>query len=882
MDTIRKIVGLIPENWDEVLAQSEQFESYVNVAQLFVGAQKSKGYMLLESLFSLLNVDGKAMIQALEQTAFYQHLDKVSLDLPAWLSLPDGATWDDFDWNDETKRRALIEEKFTLLKKAFDGFDLTLANGHKVDTDAAIDALRSIVALIADAVSTLDVEPFNSSQNDPETSENSESDQARLQAIKDTLMQDIKPKLMAFVTAVFGVDFSEKESEGQAQNAGETHSSSNQSSSSQSLSLSRRADILADIPEKVVSATAESTANAATSDDSNNADSVTPDFSHLPENIAQVMTAFSMAKTALPVLQTEVQKAAPELENVPAVASLFEMFSGSLDHLQEYFPSLAESVTNLVTGQDWENIDTDKLKTELQQLSALGQLFLRSSPLVAQVQAYLAGADQGSGEEGEGGAGFGANSPVQLVGFAPGTSTEDKLTTLMRKAQSLLTMPSDLNVLPTEGLIQLGKDKLDAVVDMLSHIQILGITPAGLYDKVKSPVGTFLNTDGFDLSSPENIIEFVIDKSIGLIESFFSSDNNQGGHSQSNGGSNASAQNASSQDGSAEDGNSAVGSAAARQDGTTAGNVIRQVVAMIKESIIKIKIIIRFLRENDVGIRLEDRSSDFAPAQVKPTQYQVAQGTVPATSANSGDEPSGPQADENANSEASNGAGTASAQGSGNQSSGNQSAQGAYSGSNASLTSGANIKASDVISTEQIIRNLLGDRDSGVVSALPKEAQDLIMGVLDGEFVKQAQSDVVGAWQASQIEGQLTAIFNSMQSLANGEIPQNTPSTLADLVSLMANTSNDIFVAGTALFKAVMRLLIDWVFKLINMVFETIKAFRVPSALRHFLPDQIESALLGDNDPNLICLLLAMPTTLVKGFLSLTPAEMEAWAEQAA
>lgn len=857
MDTIRKIVGLIPENWDEVLAQSEQFESYVNVAQLFVGAQKSKGYTLLESLFSLLNVDGKAMIQALEKTAFYQHLDKVSLDLPAWLSLPDGATWGDFDWNDETKREALIKEKFTLLKKAFDGFDLTLVNGHKVNTDAAIDALRSIVALIGDAVSTLDVEPFNSSQNEPDTPENSESDQARLQAIKDTLMQDIKPKLMALVTAVFGVDFSEKENEEQAQNAGETHSSTNQSSSNQSLSLSQRADILADIPEKVVSATTESTASVAAPGENNNPDAVTPDFSHLPENIAQVMTAFSMAKTALPVLQTEVQKAAPELENVPAVASLFEMFSGSLDHLQEYFPSLAESVTNLVTGQDWENIDTDKLKTELQQLSALGQLFLRSSPLVAQVQAYLAGADQGSGEEGE--AGFGANSPVQLVGFAAGTSTEDKLTTLMQKAQSLLTMPSDLNALPTEGLIQLGKDKLDAVVDMLSHIQILGITPLGLYDKVKSPVETFLNTDGFDLSSPENVIEFVIDKSIGLIESFFTADSNLGDRSQSDGASNASAENNGS------------------PDRTTAGNVLRQVVAMIKESIIKIKIIIRFLRENDVGIRLEDRSSDFAPAQVKSTQYQVAQGTVPASSANGGDEPSGAQADEKANSEASNGAGAASA-----QSSGNQSSQGAYSGSNASLTSGANIKASDVISTEQIIRNLLGDRDSGVVSALPKEAQDLIMGVLDGEFVKQAQSDVVGAWQASQIEGQLTAIFNSMQSLANGEIPQNTPSTLADLVSLMANTSNDIFVAGIALFKAVMRLLIDWVFKLINMVFETIKAFRVPSALRHFLPDQIESALLGDNDPNLICLLLAMPTTLVKGFLSLTPAEMEAWAEQAA
>lgn len=801
METITKILTLIPDNWDDVLAQAERLESHVGTAHTFVGGQQATIKSLVARAVEFVVLDWTKIDDWLSGTQFYQHLEEVSLDIPALLSVPD-----DMDWRDQDQLNTWITAKFELLKVAFANVSIERRSGGTVDTSLALEQLKTVVNAMREISEGIDFE-----------------DAASVELFRSRMTETVKPAMFTLLNTLFGIDLSES-------------------------STSAGADSVFSLPQKIKDAQPEP---PEAFDEVDN------------EDVRTTLQALSAAKHTLPVLQQE-------LESVAGGGSpLSSILSGSEDfvvHLQQHLPGIAAAFSQVVDGQDWTNIDAEQLKTDVQQLSTLVVAWIDTSPLVETFRAM---------------AGSGASNamPIKLVGFDESWTTEQKLTQLVQDLIAIFTLPDDFSDLAPDALIPWLRSKIDALVALINHIELAGFTAAHLYQRVKTPLDELFSTEGADLSSPDGITEFFFDKVVLLANML----NPASGSSQSE-------TDGDSASNSEPDSDTSESSWLASRLSQTGGNLIQLMLTLVAELVEKAKLIWLFIQNNDLGFSLKDQDADFKPAALTATNYQVNAGAAadPQSESNTGSEQTGDSASETAESASgADGSNTNSSESGGSANSG--------SGDSAdSSTSPQNSGSEDVItapplrevvSLEMIIRNLLGDRDSGVISYLPTEVQDVMLGILNGEYQQKFVDDITAMWDASGVEQQLEAHYQALVALQTPQTDENgdpVRHTAASLVSQLVAGVGLIYNAVIAFAEQAVTLLIDIVFEVINTLFDVIKAFKVPTSVRNILPHQLEDALLGEHDPNLLCLIAAIPTVILTGFLTVPVETINSWIAEAA
>ena len=780
MSTVKKILQLIPENWEDVLVQAHQFETDINTARAYVTDQEATVNGLLGKLLALLNIDWQKVHNWLVDTDFYEQLDKIPLDIPAWLATPEG-----FDWDDSIHLDALMREKFDLLKLSLSHVSFTRRSGGIIDTSLAVEQLKSVVEAFSEVASNIDFEDADS-----------------VALFRTRATESVKPKVFALIETLFGIDL-------------------------QDSSASTGTDSIINLPQKLADAQPQ--------------EPVQPDPT-LGENVVEALDMLSKAKYALPVLLQELELVSD------AQTPLNDLLTGSEDfvvHLEQHLPALADALQSFLSAQDWQELDFEQLKVDLSQLFTLVQAYIESSPLTA----GLLNMFSGSGD---------VYSLVKLVGFEDGLTTEQKLIELVTQAVEVFTLPTDYGDYDPKQLVSMLKTKIDSLISVLNHIEVFGGTIDNLYKKVKSPLEQLLSTDDADLSTPDGVMEFVFDKVILLAKLINPLGDSTQNNSETTSNSETGEQN--SQQTSDADSSGLTGIFA----GFT-GNVFQFLMKLIQESLEKAKLIWRFVKDNNLAIRLDVLSDDFQPAKLHATNYQIASGAADASVANSGEDQST------------------------SQSTIGQSSATNETGSELDSETGEGTvntpSVGNVVSLEKVIRNLLGDRNSGVISYLPADIQDMILGIMNGEFQQQIMDDLT---QLFQDTGGQQAFEQQYQALIDLQYPQTSedgqpvaPPTAATVFSQIVAGFGQVYSVALSFVQQTMTLMVDLLFKVIDTLFAVLNAFKVPQILRNILPHQIEYALFGEQDPNLICLLVAIPTVILTGFLTVPVETLSEWIAEA-
>ncbi|MDW3195107.1 MAG: hypothetical protein R8G66_22225 [Cytophagales bacterium] len=765
MDTFKKILNLIPDNWKDVLEQADTLEAFVDQGHQFVHSHKEKLRVWIAQLLFAIKVDWVKVEDWLTATPQFAELDKIPLDIKAWMSTPQG-----FDWEDEAQRTTLIDEKANLLKATFQELSFGKSNGEAVDLLLAVDQLRDLVEVLL---------------NWPEVDfENAEA----VQQFKEEVMIEIRPKVFALILTLTGFDLQRAQ-----ENNGATKPS-----------FSSRIETVAGISDKLTESR------------------VGEENTALPSEIRQVLGAMQQAQHAMPILKAEFSRAIPELD------PLLDRFGGLeqlLGHLQEHFPLITEAIQTLAEGNDWTNLDVSELIPELRQLFTVIRTFLETSSITQQLLT-LVDLQQAL--------------PVRLVGFEEEKTLEDKLTTWVSEAMTLFTLPEDLDTLQPDVLMAWFRSKVEELLKWGNHVEVLGTTIDNLHQQVKSPIEQLLSTDGADLNSTDGVTNFVLDK-LKLILNWISPASEESPENNK-----VTKDNNPSQ---AED----VGPGTEQSVAPSSKGMISILVNGLRDSIEKGQLIWQFIKGNDLGISLEEPNEDSQPPALQPTSYS---GSVPA--------PEAKVTDDNA-SQASKQPG----------------------GSNLGEGSTGNAKntpdPNELISWNQVIMNLLGDRESGVISHLTDDKKDIAMYLKDGEWQQQLEAELSGFWESSGLAVAFAEQIAALRTTLGFEENEadSTPPTLGTILIQLVNGVGLLFETARVFLEKVLQFLVDTLVRLIDMLFELFKAIRVPAELKESLPQPIENILFGENDPNLLCLLLAMPTVVLKGLFDLPIETVKEWMEAA-
>lgn len=791
MEAITKLLMLIPDNWDDVLAQSQRFEENIESAHEFVSGQQATIDDFVSRVIAFIAIDWAKLNHWLSGTQFYQHLEDVALDIPALLAVPS-----DMDWGNSTQVDAFIAEKFEILKAALSGVNIVRESGGSIDTSLALEQLKIVVNGIREVSADIDF-----------------ADTESVALFRSRMTDSVRPAMFALIDTLFGVDLSESTADTGAQS-------------------------LFSLPQKIQAAQPE------------------PPETFDPELTSQVRSSLEMlskAKHALPVLQQELTSV------TSAQNPLNGFLAGSEDfvvHLQTHLPALADALSTIFNGQDWQAVNFEQLKSDIEQLCALVAIYLQTSPITEALRTFI--------EVGEGA------SPVRLVGFDETWSTEQKLTQLVTELAAIVRLPSDFAELAPAAFVALIKSKVDRFAEVINHIQLFGFTADAVYQRVKTPLERLFATDGADLSSPEGITAFIFDKVI-LIANLLSPANE-------NSGATGSAEEATADEAEEVDTTEKADAAENRENSAQSsesflgrfanagGNFVQVLCQLIAELVEKAKLIWLFVKNNNLGLSLNDQDESFAPVALQPTNYQVNAGAAA--------EP----ADTNANPPDS-GSSTSSG------SSGSATDPEPTIPNESSESEATTPSIREVISLETVIRNVLGDRDSGVISFLPTPAQDVMLGILNGEYLQKLTDDLTEMWESMGVKPQFEAQYQALLALQAPQTDDNGEPVLrtaASLVSQLVAGIGLIYNAGIAFAGQAINLLVDITFEVVNVLFGVVKAFKVPSQLRRALPHQIEEALLGAHNPNLLCLIAAIPTVILTGFLTVPVDTINSWIAQAA
>jgi hypothetical protein len=137
INTLIKIIRLIPDNWEEIKQQSLIYQQKLNEDKGYLGEKRATLHTGVEQLFAQLEFDYQALKNKVVATAFYQKFANVFIDFPELFNLPE-----DFDQDNMADIQALVEDKITLLRQQLPdlGFDL--------DTPAFFSQLQQLLVII--------------------------------------------------------------------------------------------------------------------------------------------------------------------------------------------------------------------------------------------------------------------------------------------------------------------------------------------------------------------------------------------------------------------------------------------------------------------------------------------------------------------------------------------------------------------------------------------------------------------------------------------------------------------------------------------------------------------------------------------------------------
>lgn len=763
-NTFKKILNLIPDHWEDVLAEAKTYERHFDKAQRWAHTHHNYAKDGIKQIGSLLEIDGKQVTASIEDTAFYKELDKIPLDIPNWIYVPEG-----FDWTSESDRKAFLEEKFALLKVALKKLSITRWDGQEINTNLACDQLYEVVSKLANALAGIDVE-----------------DSLAVEAFKIETMDQVRPKVYLLVETCTGLDM----------HAGGSASGSNSPSPDDRLST------LVNIPEKIMDAIPEAPA------------------SELPAEITAALNTMHSIQHALPVVKTELERATPELG--PLLDQFGEIETWAA-HLKTHFPLIAESVQALLTGHDLTDLDSHKLTAEVKELFSLIYAFLNTSPLTQQLLILFQEVSN--------------LLPVRLVGFEAGLTTEQQMAQWLEEAKAIFTLPNDQEAIAPDQIMAWLQEKLEAMAAWINHISILGKTIDPLYEKAQSPIEQLLATEGADLSSVAGIATFVLDKLV-LITKWISL-----GEVTSSKNETVTKDKSTSGDG-------------AGSDTATGERALKGMTGLLSEGLEKGQLIWHFIQENDLGLRLEDKPSEFQPATLQPTSYQVKSGATSAAVEIAFEHQQAEQA-------------------------GGANASGQMGATTAENTAQNQEEQAEPLNWGQVLLHLLGDRNSGPISQLEGEQQDLAMDLKNNELAQRLEEDMKRLWEESGLQVVFDQAYQALKDQLDLEKENPETPSAADLLALLLEGVFQLYEAVLPWLEQLLNYALELLVRFIDLIFELIKAFRIPEELRTLLPQKIKEVLLGEDDPNLIALLLALPTVVLHGFLNLEVQDLKDWMDAA-
>ena len=139
INTLIKILRLIPDNWEEIKQQSRIYQQKLNEDKGYLGEKRAALHAGVEHVFEQLHFDYPVLKNKVVATTFYQKFANVFIDFPELFNLPEG-----FDQDNMAHIQTLVEDKITLLRQQLPdlGFDL--------DNPAFFSQLQQLIVIILD------------------------------------------------------------------------------------------------------------------------------------------------------------------------------------------------------------------------------------------------------------------------------------------------------------------------------------------------------------------------------------------------------------------------------------------------------------------------------------------------------------------------------------------------------------------------------------------------------------------------------------------------------------------------------------------------------------------------------------------------------------
>jgi hypothetical protein len=761
MDTFKKIWKLIPDNWEEVLTQASEFEQQLDTAQQTVPEFEGIAREWISKLLPGLQVNWKEIQSQLERTRFYHELEKVKIDIPALMTIPQ-----DFNWEREDHRMAFLDDKSTLLKQSLKDVTYQQKNGAIVDLNLAVDRFRELVDVLMDELAKINTGGLDVGK------------------YKAEIQEKIRPIIYDLVQIFTGHDLMSQPAEKDAP------------------SVDDRFLALISMVEEFGNSKPEGVR------------------SDLPDDVASAIRTLSRIQHALPLMQNQLHNAAPEFQ---PVLQYFGELENVVDRLGNQFPAIAEAVQNLLKGDNWEDLKIETLATELKSLFTMISTFLHSSPLTTKLLdllIHLKGV-----------------LPIKWVGFEEGTAFEEKLLRWFIEGKELFKLPAEIDSMTPDQLLNWFKEKFDAFIHWINHVAFIGFTFEDLYQPENTSVEQFFSADGEDLNSTEGIVALLLNKLMMILDWTVPI---LGGKDES--------------EPPIKDHNHSTGDDSSLKTEKSSPGVLLPFVRVLRDSLEKGQLIWQFFKKNELKFHLEDQPQDFRSAALLPTSFQVNSGAVDGSPEKNGETETSQKSTYADSDKEMHTSGTET--------------QGA-------ADSSAN--ARNVIHWMQVIKNLLGDRKSGVISRLTKDKQDIAILLIEETLKQQLVEDLSEVWNDSMLAETFNSYYEAFQSLKGPDEWDSAIPSVADLLLQVLQRFGHLYDLALSFLQQVIDSTLDLIFQLIDLFLAVVKEFRVPEEIKESIPQAMEETLFGDREPNFICLLVAMPTVVVKGFLTVSVEQMKNW-----
>ncbi|MFT5758699.1 MAG: hypothetical protein ACI9LM_003447 [Alteromonadaceae bacterium] len=145
INTLIKILRLIPDNWEEIKQQSLIYQQKLNEDKGYLGEKRAALHAGVEHVFEQLHFDYPVLKNKVVATAFYQKFANVFIDFPELFTLPDG-----FDPDNMEHIQTLVADKIQLLRQQLPDLGLDL------DNERLFLSLQQLIKIVLDIPDDID------------------------------------------------------------------------------------------------------------------------------------------------------------------------------------------------------------------------------------------------------------------------------------------------------------------------------------------------------------------------------------------------------------------------------------------------------------------------------------------------------------------------------------------------------------------------------------------------------------------------------------------------------------------------------------------------------------------------------------------------------